>query len=75
MGTGTVLHAVKVSDLEEVSDQDTDNNVIDCKESICVLHFKNIYSFKYLVIYLLVMGNNDKIIHIKRIQLSIMKRF
>ena len=49
MGPGTVLDAVKVSDLEEVSDQDTDN-IIDCKESFCVLHFKNVYSLKYLVI-------------------------
>ena len=27
-------YAVKVSDLEEVSGQDTDNNVIECEESI-----------------------------------------
>ena len=50
MGTGTVLHVVKISDLEEVSDQDTDNNVVYCEESFCVLYFKNVYSLKYLVI-------------------------
>ena len=38
-----MLDAVKVSDLEEVSDQDTDNNVIECKKSFCVLYFKNVY--------------------------------
>ena len=25
---------------EEVSDQDTDNNVVECEESFCVLYFK-----------------------------------
>ena len=35
-----MLDAVEVSDLEEVSDQDTtDNNVVECKESFvcCIL--------------------------------------
>ena len=35
-----VLDAVKVSDSEEVSDQDTDCNVVECEESICVLYFR-----------------------------------
>ena len=32
-----MLDAVKVCDLEDVvSDQDTDNNVVNCEESLCV---------------------------------------
>ena len=40
------------SDLAEVTDQDIDNNVVECEESFCMLYFKNVYSWKYLVIYL-----------------------
>ena len=47
-----MLDAVKVSDLEEVSDQDTDSNVLECEENFCVLYYKNVYSLKCLVIYL-----------------------
>ena len=34
-----MLDAVEGSDLEEVSDQDTDNNFVECKESFvhCIL--------------------------------------
>ena len=44
--SGTVLNAVKVSNLEEVSDQDTDNNinVVEGEESFCVMYYKNVYS-------------------------------
>ena len=28
------------SDLEEVIDQDTDSNVVECEESFCMLYFK-----------------------------------
>ena len=38
------MHAVKVSDLEEVSNQDTNNNVVECEESCCVLYFNNVHS-------------------------------
>ena len=34
---GTVLDAVKFSDSEEVSDQDTDSKVVETEESFCVL--------------------------------------
>ena len=40
--SGTVLDSVKVSDSEEVSDQDTGSNVVECEESF-VLHFENVY--------------------------------
>ena len=35
---GTVLATVKVSDLEEVSDQDNDNSVVECEKSFCVMY-------------------------------------
>ena len=38
-----MLDAVKVSDLEEVSDQDTDSNVLEYEENFCVLYYKNVY--------------------------------
>ena len=41
--SGTVLHAVKVSNSEDVSDQDTDRNVVECEESFRVLYFENVY--------------------------------
>ena len=46
--------ALDTSDLEEVIviDQDTDNNVVECEESFCVLYFKNVYGWKCLVVYL-----------------------
>ena len=34
---GTVLDAVKFSDSEEVSDQDTDSKIVESEESFCVL--------------------------------------
>ena len=40
--SGTVLDSVKVSDSEEVSDQDTGSNVVECEESF-VLYFENVY--------------------------------
>ena len=34
---------MKVSDPEEVSDQATaDSNIVECKESFCVLYFNNV---------------------------------
>ena len=38
--SGTVLDAVKVNDLEELSEQDTDNNVAEGEVSFCVLYLK-----------------------------------
>ena len=40
--SGTVLDSVKVSDSEDVSDQDTGSNVVECEESF-VLYFENVY--------------------------------
>ena len=44
-----MLDAVKVSDLEEVSDQDTDNNVVGYEEGFCLLYFKYVYSLKVFI--------------------------
>ena len=41
--SGTVLDSVKVSDSEEVSDQDTGSNVVEREESF-VLYFENVYT-------------------------------
>ena len=41
----TVLDVVLVSDFEEVSNQDTDGDVIEWGK-LCVLYFKNIYVAK-----------------------------
>ena len=30
--SGTLLDLIKVSDLEEISDQDTDSDVVECEE-------------------------------------------
>ena len=38
------LDALKVSDSEEVSDQDTDRNVVEYEEGFCMLYFNNLYS-------------------------------
>ena len=49
-----MLDAVKVNDSEEISDRGTESNVVHvkCEEKLCVLYFKNAYSWKCLVIYL-----------------------
>ena len=32
------------SEVNEVNDQDTDSDAVECEESFCVLYFKNVYS-------------------------------
>ena len=34
-----VLDTVKVSGYEELSDQNTDSDVVECEESFCVLYY------------------------------------
>ena len=57
---------MKVSDWEEVNDQDTDSNinVVECEESLCAV-FYNVYWYIKVFSYLLV--NDAKIISIKQI--------
>ena len=40
----TICTAVKVSNLKDASDQDTDNNVVECVEGFCMLCLKNVCS-------------------------------
>ena len=40
-----MLDVVKISESKEASDQDTNNKVVECEESCCVLYFKNVYSY------------------------------
>ena len=56
--SGTMLDAVEVSDLEEVSDQDTDNNVVECKESFvcCIL---KMYSYMQLKVFSSLLVNGE----------------
>ena len=42
--SGIVLDAVKDSDLEDVSNQDSDNNIVECVEGSYMLCFKNVCS-------------------------------
>ena len=42
---------MEVIDLEEVSDQDTDNNAVECQESYCMLYFKMYVAKSVLVIF------------------------
>ena len=60
----TVLDAVKVSNLEEVSDQDTDSNIIEWVK-VCS-YIAKVFS------NLLLMENSNKIISIKRVKLHFM---
>ena len=47
-----MLDAVKVNDSEEVSDRDTESNVVKCEEKLCVLILKMLIVKKCVVIYL-----------------------